>query len=227
MVQIQLAGENAVIVYFEEPVSPVLSQRIAFYQRLLHEQFGDALIDSVPSYNSLLLTYRLRAYLHDAFCEQVRSIIEANPFKPRFRAKDTIEIPVWYDAAVGLDLNKVMAEKNLNLETLINLHTETTYHVYAIGFSPAFAFLGQLAPALHQSRHSTPRLKVPAGSVGIADDQTAIYPIDSPGGWHIIGKTPWDLSLADPENLNRFQVGQKVRFKAIDDKAFAAMGGAR
>ncbi len=227
MVQIQLAGENAIIVYFDEPVSPVLSQRIAFYQRLLHDQLGDALIDSVPSYHSLLLTYRLRDYSHDDFCEQVRSIIDTNPFKPRHREKDTIEIPVWYDTAVGLDLEKVMAEKQLSLAALISLHTEITYHVYAIGFSPAFAFLGQLTPALHQVRHNTPRLKVPAGSVGIADDQTAIYPIDSPGGWHIIGKTPWDLSLNNPENLNRFMVGQKVRFKAIEAKIFEEMGGKR
>lgn len=227
MVQIQLAGENAIIVYFDEPFSPVLSQRIAFYQRLLREQLGDALIDSVPSYHSLLLTYRLRVSLHDVFCEQVQSIIESNPFKPRYREKDTIEIPVWYDTAVGLDLENIMAEKQLGLDELIKLHTETTYHVYAIGFSPAFAFLGQLAPALHQVRHNTPRLKVPAGSVGIADDQTAVYPIDSPGGWHIIGKTPWDLSLNNPENLNRFMVGQKVRFKSIEAKAFDEMGGKR
>lgn len=227
MVRIQLAGENSIILYFDEPVSPALSQRIAFYQCQLHEQLGDVLIDSVPSYHSLLLTYRLRAYLHDAFCKVVREIIEQSDFVPRALANEVIEIPVWYDQTVGMDLDKVLAEKKLDLDALIMLHTKTTYFVYAIGFSPAFAFLGQLDSALHQPRHRTPRLHVPAGSVGIADNQTAIYPIDSPGGWHIIGKTPWDLSLSDPNNINRFRVGQAVRFKAIDGKTFHQLGGVR
>lgn len=222
---LKLAGENAIILYFEEPISPTLSQRIAFYQGELRDQLGDALIDSVPSYNSLLLTYRLRAYTHEGFCEQVRTIINRCDFMPKAETNDVVEIPVWYDSRVGLDLEKIMAEKSMSLETLIALHTMKTYFVYAIGFSPAFAFLGQLDPALHQPRHQTPRLHVPAGSVGIADNQTAIYPIDSPGGWHIIGKTPWDLSLANLENLDRFQVGQAVRFKAIDTDTFAQMGG--
>lgn len=225
MATIQLAGENAVIVYFANKVSPELSQQIAFYRDVLHEKLADILIDSVPSYTSLLLSYRLTKVHHADFCHRVQKIIDDTPFEAQLKAVSCIEIPVLYDAAVGLDLNKILAEKKLNLNQLIDLHTANTYDVYAVGFSPAFAFLGQLAPVLHQPRHKTPRLTVPAGSVGIADNQTAVYPIDSPGGWHIIGRTPLDLSLSQPENLTRFKVGQQVRFKAIDATTFVQMGG--
>jgi len=223
MAHIQLAGENAIIIYFGDQASPVMSQEIVFYQTMLQEKLADVLIDSVPAYTSLLLSYQLTKILHQDFCDKVQKLINENPFEPTLISHSAVKIPVYYDASVGLDLAKVMAEKNLDLATLIALHTAPTYHVYAVGFSPAFAFLGQLDPKLYQARHPSPRVKVPAGSVGIADDQTAIYPIDSPGGWHIIGRTPWDLSLENPDNLTRFKVGQKVKFKAIDAQTYAEM----
>ncbi len=220
MANIQLASENAIIVYFNGQASPVLSQTIAFYQKQINQLLTQYVIDVLPAYTSLMITYRVSKVQYEAFCAMVQEVIDQHPFKPTLNNSETIEIPVWYDQQVGLDLDKVLSEKQLTLEKLIALHTEKTYCVYAIGFSPAFAFLGHLAPALQQARHATPRLKVPAGSVGIANDQTAVYPIESPGGWHIIGKTPWDLSLDNAENLNRFQVGQQVRFKSIDAITF-------
>lgn len=225
MADINLAGENAIIVYFGKQKSPLISQTIAFYHHLIKQELADIVIDCVPSYTSLLITYRVTKVLHDEFCALIKNLMAAHEFIPQETTLDHITIPVLYDASVGLDLDKVLNEKQLSLDALIKRHTAETYYVYAIGFSPAFAFLGQLHPDLHQPRHATPRLKVPAGSVGIADDQTGIYPIDSPGGWHIIGKTPWDLSLNKPENINRFQVGQQVTFKAVDAKTFAEMGG--
>lgn len=220
MAHMQLAGENAIIIYFGEEASPLLSQEIAFYQAQLKAALADLIIDAVPSYTSLLLTYRVTKILHHAFCEQVEQLINRIPFEPKSVKQNAIEIPVLYDQSVGLDLAKLLTEKQMDLKALIALHTAETYFVYAVGFSPAFAFLGKLHPSLHQARHRTPRPLVPAGSVGIADDQTAIYPIASPGGWHIIGRTPWDLSLKNADNLHRFKVGQQVRFKAIDRQLF-------
>lgn len=224
MAHIQLAGENAIIVYFGKAVSPALSQRIIFYRALLQAALADYIVDSIPSYTSLLITYRVHKILHDDFCDKVKGLIKT-PYLAQESEQACIEIPVFYDYSVGLDLTKLLVEKQLSLAAFIALHSEQTYYVYATGFSPAFAFLGQLHPTLHQPRHSTPRLKVPAGSVGIADDQTAIYPIDSPGGWHIIGRTPWDLSLKNPDNLHRFNVGQRVKFLPINAQTFVDLGG--
>jgi len=225
MFDIKLAGENAIIIYFGDEASPELAEQIAFYTELLHDNLDDLIIDIVPSYTSVLITYDLNELSHQAFCNQVSQVLTKAIFVKQKHQSDIIEIPVFYDHEVGLDLKRILVEKDLSLSEFIELHSQQTYLVYAIGFSPAFAFLAEVDQRIQMPRLSTPRIQIPAGSVGIADKQTAVYPIDSSGGWNIVGRTPVDLSLNNYENLKRFMVGNQVQFKPIDRQEYLYLGG--
>jgi len=225
MFDINLAGENAIIIYFGDEVAPELAEKIAFYTEFLNDSLGDFIIDIVPSYTSALITYDLNVVSHQAFCNQVSEALAKAIFVKQQHQSDVVEIPVYYDPEVGLDLARLLSEKELSLDEFIRIHSNQTYLVYAIGFSPAFAFLAEVDRRIQMPRLRTPRIKIPAGSVGIADNQTAVYPIDSSGGWNIVGRTPIDLSLTNKKNLNRFKVGHQVKFKAISRQKFLALGG--
>lgn len=232
MIDIKTAGENALIIYFgqdrQQPhQAEQLLDEITFYTDLLKQELATLLIDVIPSYTSIMLTYRLALIDESSMKQQIQDIIKNNTWVVALQHNNTVDIPVFYDQDVAPDLLTYLTQKQLSLDTLITLHTAKSYRVYAVGFSPVFAYLGHVDPKLTASRLTTPRQYVPAGSVGIADSQTAIYPVDSAGGWQIIGRTPVDLSLANPDNINRFQVGDHVRFRAIDMAEYIALGGQR
>ncbi len=225
MFEIALAGENSIIIYFNDAVSPQLSKKIAACLHALEQKLSHVLIDKVPSYQSLMLSYRADLIQHAAFCQQVVDVLNNEVADLTTFNAETITIPVYYAEETGLDLSRLLTEKSMSLSQLIALHSQQDYFVYAIGFSPAFAFLGHVDAALQTPRLTTPRIKIPAGSVGIADNQTAVYPIDSAGGWNIIGRTPLDLSLNNADSLQRFQVGQLVRFEPITRQQYVDLGG--
>jgi inhibitor of KinA len=135
-------------------------------------------------------------------------------------ATRSITIPVCYDPEFGLDIEAVAAHHHYSVEEVIRLHTSATYLVYFLGFSPGFAYLGGLPQSLRTPRLATPRSQVAAGSVGIAGDQAGVYPIDSPGGWRLIGRTPVRMFDASANPPARLQPGDQVRFSAIDRSAF-------
>jgi KipI family sensor histidine kinase inhibitor len=225
VLDIKVAGENAIIIYLGNQIAEKVVEDITFFTALLKQELGNVIIDIVPSYTSIMLSYRLDKIAHKGLCEQITMLIENNTLMIKMNQDALLEIPVLYDTDVGLDLADYLHEKSLNLDTLIKLHTERDYMIYAVGFSPAFAYLGTVEPRIETARLETPRVKIPAGSVGIADNQTAVYPISSSGGWKIIGRTPLDLSLANPDNINLFKVGDKVRFRPIQLAEFLALGG--
>jgi len=225
VLDIKVAGENAIIIYLGNQIAEQQVEEITFFTALLKQELGSVIIDIVPSYTSIMLSYRLDKISPAMLCKQITTLIENNTIMIKMNQNTLLEIPVLYDADVGLDLDEYLHEKSLNLETLIKLHTERDYLVYAVGLSPVFAYLGTVEPRLATPRLETPRVKIPAGSVGIADNQTAVYPISSSGGWRIIGRTPLDLSLANPDNINLFKVGDKVRFRPIQLAEFLALGG--
>lgn len=225
MINIKVASENAIIIYFGQQSSDELLDEIAFYCELLKQELTELIVDAVPSYTSLFLSYRLDKINHQAFSTRVEDIINTNTWIIKSARTDVVDIPVLYDKKVGLDLAFCLDSKGLDLNTLIQLHSEREYRAHAVGFSPAFAFLGTVDPRLTMPRLPVPRVNIPAGSVGIADNQTAVYPVDSAGGWQIIGRTPLDLSLANPDNLTLFQMGDTVRFRSIQYAEYLALGG--
>ena len=131
-----------------------------------------------------------------------------------------VQVPVCYDAEFALDADRISKQKNISLAELITLHASKPYHVFMIGFLPGFAYMGPVDQRIATPRISTPRTQVLAGSVGIAGEQTGIYPLDSPGGWNIIGRTP--LKVFDPGSVQPvlFQPGDQVKFTPISMAEF-------
>ena len=132
----------------------------------------------------------------------------------------SISLPICYDASLGLDIEYVMEQQKLSWQEIVNLHTQTTYHVFMLGFIPGFAFMGKVNHYLEIARKPEPRLKVPKGSVGLAGLQTGIYPDDVPGGWQIIGRTPIPLFQPNNEEPFLFKAGDEVQFYSIDVDTF-------
>lgn len=225
MFEIKLAGENSIIVYFGDVISSLLTDEIAFYTELVKRELNTLIIDVVPSYTSLLLTYRLSAIDDADFIELVSNVINNSEYVSRNKQRKTVEIPVFYDEYVGFDLANILRETGLTLTEFIEIHSQQHYQVHAIGFSPGFAFLGKVEQRIARARLAIPRLSIPAGSVGIADRQTAVYPMASAGGWNIIGRTPLDLALKDESSLQRFNIGDTVSFKAISKQCYLEQGG--
>ncbi|HCE34852.1 MAG TPA: allophanate hydrolase subunit 1, partial [Gammaproteobacteria bacterium] len=191
----------------------------------LKNTLSDVIVDLIPSYTSLHVSYDLNKIAEQDLRTQIEQCLTQQESQSSVLESNTTHIPVYYGLEVGLDLERLLAEKNLDLDVFIEIHTEQEYLIYAIGFSPAFAFLGEVDERIQLPRLPTPRIKIPAGSVGIAESQTAIYPADSSGGWNIVGRTLLDLSLNNPENVDKFRVGDKVKFYSITRDEYLKNGG--
>ncbi|OJA07407.1 allophanate hydrolase [Halomonas sp. QHL1] len=190
----------------------------------LRSAFGPALIDLVPSYTTLLLHYDCQQMNHsEAFTLINQALSGLKPVDTQ--AGELHDIPVWYDESVGPELPLVAKRAGLSVNELIEQHCNHDYCVFALGFAPGYGFMGLVDEALATPRLKTPRRKVAAGSVGIADRQTAIYPLLSPGGWNILGRTNVPLFEHAKRGEPLFRPGDKVRFRAISRAEFAADGG--
>ena len=176
------------------------------------------------SYTSILVqVYSPRVKL-DEFGERLVAMIGHSVVTEKAEGK-LIELPVYYHPDVGPDLEMVARNKGLTVAEVIAIHAGRDYTVCAIGFAPGFAFLADVDARIATPRHERPRAKVVAGSVGIADRQTAVYPMDTPGGWHLIGRCP--APLYDPEQipLSPFELGDRVRFVPVERHDYIERGG--
>jgi len=190
----------------------------------LRAAFGEQLIDLVPSYTTLMVHYDLLA-LNPA---QARALIADAliDLSPNARAGGQCHVlPVWYDLSVGPELTLLARRSGLTVDEVIRRHSQREYQVFALGFAPGFAFMGLVEEILAAPRLNTPRKKVAAGSVGIAERQTAAYPVVSPGGWNLIGRTPATLFDRDREGYSLMQPGDTVRFEAVEHAEFIRLGG--
>lgn len=218
------ASENALIIYFEQVVTANTSARVQQAVVLLESALADVLIDLVPSYASLLVIFDLSCIDAVSLERQMAEILDAAPVASVSAGK-LIELPVYYSEESGPDLAEISRATELSVEQITALHQSREYSVYAIGFAPGFAYLGEVDARIALPRLNTPRPRVPGGSVGIAGRQTAIYPADSPGGWNLIGLCP--ERMFDPLSVPSMflQVGDRVRFFSISRQTFLAMGG--
>ena len=188
----------------------------------LREAFGAQLIDLVPSYTTLLLHYDLHALSEAEAIALINSSL--HNLQPLANETGTLHaIPVWYNQSVGPELTSIAQRAGLSPEQVIEQHCSRDYPVFTLGFAPGFAYMGLVDEALASARLATPRQRVPKGSVGIAERQTAIYPLTSPGGWNLIGRCPLTLFSADHGSL--LQPGDRVRFVSIDHAEFIRLGG--
>ena len=218
------ASENALIMYFGSAIDPWISSEVQkAYQKLLHAACED-FIEIIPSYASLLVQFNVLTMDFSLARAKIEEIIALKGIAVATKPKKIV-IPTYYGTEVGLDLETLSTEKQLSVEEIIDLHVQRLYQVYAIGFAPGFAYLGELDPILKTPRLDAPRRAVPRGSVAIADRQTAVYPKQSPGGWKILGKTPLAMFDATYTGLSLLHVGDSVQFKQITKRSFIRMGG--
>lgn len=222
----EVTGIDTVTLHFGERIDIALVEPIQQAAHALQKQLGERLIDLVPSYTTLMLRYNLLIDDLASLMADVAIVLNNLPKElPTHLASNIIEVPVWYDLRVGPDLPRIAKQAGLSEQEVIELHSSQIYQVFAIGFAPGFAYLGEVPEKLATPRLATPRAKVPAGSLGIADTQTALYPLVSPGGWNLIGRTPLTLFEPKREPASLLSAGQQVRFRAIDFTEYQALGG--
>jgi inhibitor of KinA len=220
----RIAGDRGLLVEYGDVIDPSINRKVRSVTIALGRENLMGVIELIPTYRSLVILYdpartnpaRLRA---DVLSVEGRlAQIEIPP-------PETVEIPVCYGGKMGPDIEFVARSHGLTVEEVIRIHSEPVYQVYMIGFTPGFPFLGVLPEILHTPRLETPRKLVPAGSVGIANDQTGVYPIDSPGGWRLIGRTPLKLFDVQRENPFLLKAGDSLRFRPMSADEFRLLSG--
>lgn len=222
--QIEIAGENALIAWFGKETSPEISARVQAACLQMEHAMGADLVDLVPSYASLLVIFNPLTTDHLA----VRAALANAAHSAQDNLDDSshlVILPVYYSDESGPDLADLANNAGLSPQQVIELHCGQEYRVYAIGFAPGFAYLGQVDERIAAPRLSTPRQKVPRGAVAIADRQTAVYPAASPGGWNLIGLCPTPMFDPAAEPSMPVSVGDRVRFEPINRSQFLEQGG--
>jgi inhibitor of KinA len=211
------------MIRFGENISLETHARVVAVLRVLDYLRESWVVDLVPGYASVMVLYDA---LHVTPQQVQRWLEEALPqARPEASRHRVVEVPVWYHPSVAPDLETLSHEKSLSVAELISLHTAPEYIVYMLGFRPGFPFLGGLDSRLFSPRLATPRPAVPAGSVGIGGQQTGIYPLRSPGGWRLIGRTPWKPFAPEVDPPFALSVGDRVRFVSITEARFRELGG--
>ncbi len=219
-----IASYNSLIIYFGEKIDPLISKEVQKAYLALKHAHNEEFFEIIPSYASIMISYDILQFDYHEACLRAQTIIENAPDLD-VKHQKIVTIPTYYGLEVGLDLESLAQEKNLSVEEIIALHVKQDYFVYAIGFAPGFAYLGEIHEALATSRLPNPRKAVPKGSVAIADRQSAVYPSLSPGGWKILGRTPTAMFDASYDGLSLLHVGDKVRFESISKDLFLKLGG--
>ncbi|PSW17612.1 allophanate hydrolase subunit 1 [Photobacterium sanctipauli] len=230
MIRIEPVSETNAIIYLGDEIDLALTPQIGELTVFLTRLNPEAIVEVIPSYTSVLVQFRPQLMTH----AELKQAIEGFKARLSMATNSTgspvpkgklIELPVYYDLETGPDLQLIADAKGISVTQVIETHSKQDYTVCAIGFAPGFAFLASVDEAIATPRHSTPRKRLPAGSVGIANSQTAVYPADSPGGWQIIGNCPLSLFNPDSTPMSPFNVGDTVRFLPISREKFIEQGG--
>ncbi|WP_417222014.1 5-oxoprolinase subunit PxpB [Amphritea sp.] len=222
--RIDVAGENALIIYFGEKTDPRVSAQVQQAVTILESELSGKLIDMVPSYASLLVIYDQLATDHLEVRRCIRQVLSQLGDSDNSEG-NLVVLPAYYSTESGPDLEALAQRADLSIDDVIKLHSEMEYRVYAIGFAPGFAYLGEVDERIAAPRLSTPRMKVPRGAIAIADRQTAVYPAVSPGGWNLIGLCPTHMFDPKATPTMPVQVGDRIKFNPISRDEFFALGG--
>ena len=211
-------GDSAVTVEFGNRIDDQLNGAVHAFASAVEALGHPAIREVVPTYRSATVHYLPHLLEYAALVQLLRPLTETQGGAGPFGAP--VEIPVLYGGPWGPDLEEVAAHCGMTPEQVIAAHSAPCYRIYMLGFTPGFPYLGGMDPRLATPRRKEPRIRIPAGSVGIAGSQTGVYPIESPGGWQLIGRTPlrlFDLG-SDPPIL--LQAGRSIRFVPIDETTY-------
>lgn len=217
----QAASDQTLLVHLGDQINAATHERVMRLLRVLQREPIKWLRNIQPAYCSLLITFDAATVDHAEVQAKI-SELETRAEKIPAGNVRLVEVPVCYGGEFGPDLDEVAAQRGLTAEKVVELHIAQTYHAYFLGFAPGFAYLGDLAEELATPRIETPRKQVPAGSVAIAGRQTAIYPLATPGGWRLIGRTPVEVFRKDREPMGLIGIGDQVKFRPITRAEFLA-----
>lgn len=213
-------GDRAISIDFGQVIDPKINRHIRQTIERIKALQLEGIIELVPTYCALLVEYDAMRYSYSEICNIIESTLDEGMTDTTNELVTVVEVPTVYGGEFGPDLSFVAFHNHLSEDEVISIHSGTDYLVYMLGFIPGFTYLGGMDPRIATPRLSSPRTLIPAGSVGIAGEQTGTYPSDSPGGWQIIGRTPvtmYDMSKAQAALLN---AGNYVCYVPIDESEF-------
>ena len=218
-IRILTAGDSSLLIEFGNEISPEINRRIAAVVELMREQHIEGVVDVIPAFCSLLVNYDPRVAGYEKMKKRLESLVRVD-IKVGQTKRKIFEIPVLYGGEYGPDLASIADHAGISEDEVVLIHSSKDYLIYMLGFLPGFCYLGGLDERIHTPRLSNPRLRIRAGSVGIGGSQTGIYPLDSPGGWQLMGMTP--INTYDPEREIPILVeaGNYIRFVPIDEEQY-------
>lgn len=215
------AGEQGLVVEFGNIIDEVINAKVSKLTALIKENITAGIVEIVPTYRSLLIYFDPFTITRDSLKTEIYKLLVHVENASAKKDGTIVHVPVCYGGEeFGPDIEFVATHNKLSVEEVIKLHTSPSYLVYMIGFMAGFPYLGGMPESLITPRLSTPRTKIPGGSVGIADKQTGIYPVESPGGWQLIGRTPvlvYNPALEDPF---LFKTGDYLKFESITQQEY-------
>jgi inhibitor of KinA len=227
--RIRPLGDSALLITLGDHISPRVHSAVRKAARRIAAARIPGVTDIVPAFASVAVHYDPACAAldgRDTPYEWTRDRV-ASALAGTDDAADVagrlVDIPVCYGGAHGPDLEELAAAHSMTADEVIRLHAEPEYMVYMLGFLPGFPYLGGLAPELATPRRAVPRTHVPSGSVGIGGEQTGIYPLESPGGWHLIGRTPLRLFTPEQDPPTFVAIGDRIRFRRITEAEFHAL----
>ncbi|MBO6158006.1 MAG: 5-oxoprolinase subunit PxpB [Firmicutes bacterium] len=219
---VKMTGDTSVAVVFGDAISEEINLKIRAFDEALARENIAGIYETVPTYCTLMIHYAPEVIRYRELSQKLEKLLlgthEAEKLETRI-----MEIPVCYGGEYGPDLDYVAEYHQMSKEEVIKLHTEAEYLIYMLGFTPGFSYMGGMDERIATPRLKTPRVLIPAGSVGIAGGQTGIYPIDSPGGWQLIGRTPVRMYDAERQTPILLDAGLHVRFVPINEEQYQSI----
>ncbi|MFT4537157.1 MAG: inhibitor of KinA [Saprospiraceae bacterium] len=219
-IQVSQMGESAILIEWPQRIDESILEDVISFKNLVLKSQSNKLVNHTPAYSSLLLQYD-QSLNFETMRRELLELYQLSNTSINIRTKEW-HIPVCYHASLALDLESFIS-KSISHKDLIQLHTGGIYRVYMIGFLPGFLYLGGLPEQLHLPRKLTPDLKIPKGAIAIGGQQTGIYPMVSPGGWHVIGQTPLSLFDINSDTPTPIRQGDMVKFYEIDMKTYEVL----
>ena len=213
-------GDCAISIDFGQVIDPKINRQIRQIIEQIKDLQLDGIIELVPTYCALLVQYDAMVYSYSDICRILEPTLQESVTDSANELVTIVEIPTVYGGEFGPDLGFVASHNHLSEAEVVSIHSGTDYLVYMLGFIPGFTYLGGMDPRIATPRLSSPRTLIPAGSVGIAGEQTGTYPSDSPGGWQIIGRTPLTMYDMSKKQAALLRAGDYVRYVPIDENEF-------
>ncbi len=221
-IKIQPVGDMGLRIGFGERIDPEINREIRSFVNELERHPIPGVVEWVPTYGAVMVYYQPYRIRYRELCQQLEAI-EENRVPVTEEDTRVVELPVVYGGEYGPDLGRVAEKNGLSPQEVIQIHSDPAYRVYMLGFVPGFPYLGGMSERIATLRLKDPRPRIPAGSVGIAGSQTGVYPLETPGGWRIIGRTPVRLYDPDRNPPVLLRAGDLVRFRPISGETYREM----